>query len=103
MTTLENITNIETKNGINVSNIRKNLNNKKEVYTSGRFMNSLCELVEFLFEKGLTENETSFIMQECGINVSDRYTAIVKINEGFDYDTERKNMVWYKEQSNNLK
>lgn len=103
MTTLEHIENIETKNGINVNHIRQNLNNKKEVYTCARFMNSLCELVEFLYQKGLTENEVSFIMQQCGVNVRDRYTAIVKINTGFDYDAERKTMVWYKEQSNNLK
>ena len=103
MTTLEHITNIETKNRISVSHIRKNLNNKRDVYTSRRFMNSLCELVEFLFKKGLTENETSFIMQECGVNVQDRYMAIVKIQNGFDYDTERRNMIWYKYQSNSLK
>ena len=103
MKTIENIKNIETKNGINVSHIRKNLNNKKDVYTSKRFMNSLCELVEFLNNKGLTENEVSFIMQECGVNVQDRYMAIVKIEDGFDYDAERKTMIWYKNQTNNLK
>ena len=42
-------------------------------------------------------------MQECGVNVQDRYMAIVKIENGFDYDTERKTMIWYKEQTNNLK
>ncbi len=103
MTTIENIKNIETKNGISVNHIRKNLNNKRNVYTSKRFMNSLCELVEFLNEKELTENEVSFVMQQCGVNVQDRYMAIVKIENGFDYDAERKTMVWYKEQTNNLK
>jgi len=103
MTTIENIENIETKNGISVNHIRKNLNNKRNVYTSKRFMNSLCELVEFLNEKELTENEVSFVMQQCGVNVQDRYMAIVKIENGFDYDAERKTMIWYKDQSNNLK